>query len=80
MTQNQYSQINLADWQQVGEGGNGKTYVNPAVPDLILKVNNERLSTFEAVKHEYDVSKAVESLGSQLISLPLISTPLTVPA
>ena len=63
MTPNQYPQINLADWQQVGEGGNGKTYVNPAEPDLILKVNNERLSTFEAVKHEYDVSKAVESLG-----------------
>ena len=63
MTQNQYSQINPADWQQVGEGGNGKTYVNPAAPDLILKVNNERLSSFEAVKHEYDVSKAVESLG-----------------
>ena len=63
MTPNQYPQINLADWQQVGEGGNGKTYVNPAAPDLILKVNNERLSTFEAVKHEYDVSKAVESLG-----------------
>ena len=53
----------LADWQQVGEGGNGKTYVNPAEPDRILKVNNERLSTFEAVKHEFDVSKAVESLG-----------------
>ena len=53
----------LADWQQVGEGGNGKTYVNPAEPDRILKVNNERLSTFEAVKHEFDVSKAVESPG-----------------
>ncbi|MBO4842791.1 MAG: TIGR02172 family protein [Bacteroidales bacterium] len=63
MSLNQYKQINLADWQQVGEGGNGKTYVNPAEPDLILKVNNERLSTFEAVKHEFDVSKAVESLG-----------------
>ena len=63
MTPNPYPQITLADWQQVGEGGNGKTYVNPAAPDLILKVNNERLSSFEAVKHEYDVSKAVESLG-----------------
>ena len=63
MPSNQYKQIMLADWQQVGEGGNGKTYVNPAEPDRILKVNNERLSTFEAVKHEFDVSKAVESLG-----------------
>ena len=63
MIPNQYTKINLADWHQVGEGGNGKTYENPAEPDLLLKVNNERLSTFEAVKHEYDVSKAVESLG-----------------
>ena len=23
-----YQIINLADWQQMGEGGNGKTYVN----------------------------------------------------
>ena len=63
MTPNQYQQINLADWQQVGEGGNGKTYVNSAEPHLILKVNNERLSTIEAVNHEFDVSNAVASLG-----------------
>ena len=67
MTQNQYPQINLADWQQVGEGGNGKTYVNPAAPGEILKVNNARLSTLEAVTHEYEVSKAVAGLG---ISVP----------
>ncbi|MBO6095807.1 MAG: hypothetical protein J6P56_00650 [Bacteroidales bacterium] len=64
-----YQIINLADWQQMGEGGNGKTYVNPAAPGEILKVNNARLSTLEAVKHEYDVSKAVESLG---LSVPQI--------
>ena len=63
MNHNQYTQINLADWRQVGEGGNGKTYVNPARPDVILKVNNARLNTFYTVKHVYDVSKAVESLG-----------------
>ena len=67
MTQNQYPLINLADWQQVGEGGNGKTYVNPATPGEILKVNNARLSSLEAVRHEYDISKAVASLG---ISVP----------
>lgn len=67
MNQNQYPQINLADWQQVGEGGNGKTYVNPAAPGEILKVNNARLSTLEAVQHEYDISKAVACLG---ISVP----------
>ena len=62
-TNSTYPQIDLSLWQQVGEGGNGKTYENPSRPDVILKVNNERLSTLEAVKHEFDVSKAVEGLG-----------------
>ena len=60
---NDFPTIDLSSWHQVGEGGNGKTYVNPADPDQILKVNNARLSTYDAVKHEYDVSRAVESLG-----------------
>ena len=59
----EYRIIDLEGWQMVGEGGNGKVYVNPAEPDVILKVNTARLSTFEAVKHEYDVSKAVENMG-----------------
>ena len=63
MTETPLPKIDLSAWHQVGEGGNGKTYENPARPDLILKVNNPRLSTYETVKHEYDVSKAVESLG-----------------
>ena len=41
--------INLDDYKQIGEGGNGKTYVNPAAPGEILKVNNARMSTWEAV-------------------------------
>lgn len=59
--------IHLDDYTQIGEGGNGKTYVNPAAPGEILKVNQARLSTWEAVKHEYDVSRAVAELG---ISVP----------
>jgi hypothetical protein len=47
-----YQQIDLSQWRQVGEGGNGKTYVNPAAPGEILKVNNARSSTLEAVQHE----------------------------
>ena len=47
--------INLDDYVQTGEGGNGKTYVNPAAPGEILKVNNARISTWEAVKREYDI-------------------------
>ncbi len=40
--------INLDDYKQIGEGGNGKTYVNPAAPGEILKVNNARMSTWPA--------------------------------
>ena len=63
MTHPTFRQIDLSAWHQVGEGGNGKTYEYPAEPDIILKVNNSRLSTYKAVRHEYDVSKAVEGLG-----------------
>lgn len=69
METSSYLQINLSDWQQVGEGGNGKTYVNPEAPGEILKVNKERLNTLEAVKREYDTSKAVANLG---VSVPQI--------
>lgn len=63
MSHADYPQIDLAAWHQVGEGGNGKTYVNPADPEVILKVNRARLSTLEAVKKEFDVSRAVSALG-----------------
>ncbi|MBP3202278.1 MAG: TIGR02172 family protein [Bacteroidales bacterium] len=63
MAEQQYLQIDLSQWQQVGEGGNGKTYINSTRPDVILKVNSARLSTLEAVRKEYEVSKAVGSLG-----------------
>ena len=59
----EYRTIDLNAWTRVGEGGNGVVYVNPDEPDVLLKVNNARLSTREAVKHEFEVAKAVESLG-----------------
>ena len=59
----EFRQIELSEWTQVGEGGNGKTYVNSALPDVILKVNREPLCSLESVRHEYEVSKAVERLG-----------------
>ena len=62
-----YETIDLTDYTQIGEGGNGKTYVNPTTPGEILKVNHARLSTREAVKREFDVSRAVADLG---ISVP----------
>ena len=75
MTPKQYPQINLAEWRQVGEGGNGKTYVNPSRPDVILKLNNARLSTLEAVQHEFDVSKAVGAMGLPVPQVHEISPP-----
>lgn len=59
----EYRSIDLSAWTKVGEGGNGVTYENPSQPDMILKVNKPRLSTLEVVRHEYEVSKAVEGLG-----------------
>ena len=39
MSPNQYLQINLADWQQVGEDGNGETYVKgEEMPEEAAKV------------------------------------------
>lgn len=55
--------IDLTLWTKVGEGGNGVTYENPSQPDQILKVNKQKINTYENVKHEYDVSTAVQSLG-----------------
>lgn len=58
-----YRKIDLAAWHQTGQGGNGKTYENPEHPNVILKVNKAPLNNLETVKHEYEVSKAVEGLG-----------------
>ena len=58
-----YPQIDLTEWKQVGEGGNGKTYEKLSEPEKILKVNNSRSNDLASVKQEFDVSRAVESLG-----------------
>lgn len=60
-----YKSIDLGAWTKVGEGGNGSTFENPLMPDVILKVNKPKLNSLEFVKHEFDVSKAVESVGLQ---------------
>ena len=62
----QYRKIDLKDYVQIGEGGNGKTYGNASEPDCILKLNKPGLNNLEFVKKEFDVSKAVESLGIQV--------------
>ena len=59
----EYRVIDLDNWTQVGQGGNGTTYENPSQPDFILKVDKKQINTLEFVKHEFDVSKAVANLG-----------------
>ena len=59
----EYRNIDISAWTKVGEGGNGSVYVNPSEPDVILKVNKQGINTLEFVTHEYEVSRAVESLG-----------------
>ena len=59
----EYRVIDLSDWIQVGQGGNGTTYENPSQPDIILKVDKKQINTLEFVKHEFEVSKAVEAMG-----------------
>ena len=37
MSEIQLDKVNLDDYKQIGEGGNGKTYVNPAALDVVLR-------------------------------------------
>lgn len=62
----EYRNIDISAWTQVGEGGNGTTYVNPSEPDVILKVNKAGINTLEFVSREYKVSRAVAELGIQV--------------
>lgn len=59
----EYKEVDLSQWVQTGEGGNGKTYTNAQEPDRLLKLNNPPLCSIDFVQHEYETSKAVESLG-----------------
>lgn len=54
--------ISLNDWKQVGEGGNGATYIHPSQPDVILKVSYLD-DTEETMSQEFTASKAVYDLG-----------------
>lgn len=61
--QNDYKEIDLSAWTQVGEGGNGTTYTYPQEPGVILKVSHREDGTLEAVSKEFYTSKAVYDLG-----------------
>lgn len=58
-----YPTISLNEWQQVGAGGNGATYINPAEPDVLLKVSRLGDGTEEAMNKEFHTSQAVQRLG-----------------
>lgn len=58
-----YNEIDLSTWQQVGEGGNGTTYVSEQEPKVLLKVSHLEDGTLEAVSKEFYTSRAVYELG-----------------
>lgn len=58
-----YKEINITEWNQVGEGGIGKTYALQNNPDILLKVNMEGMCDETTVKREYEVSQHVLQLG-----------------
>lgn len=55
--------IDLDDYIQVGEGGNGKTYEHPGNPDILLKVNNAPRNDVTTVRQELEVAQHVLALG-----------------
>ena len=58
-----YSTISLDEWKQVGEGGNGTTYICEKEPGIILKVSHREDGTLEAVSKEFYTTQAVYQLG-----------------
>lgn len=61
--QNNYKQMDLSAWTQVGEGGNGTTFTCEQQPGVILKVSHREDGTLEAVSKEFYTSQAVYELG-----------------
>lgn len=59
----EYRVIDISTWTQVGEGGNGKTYVRHDNDSVLLKVNNPPRCDEATVKQELEVAKHVIDLG-----------------
>lgn len=55
--------VDLSGWTQVGEGGNGTTYICEEKPNVILKVSHQADGTWEHISKEFYTSKAVHDLG-----------------
>lgn len=56
-------EIDITQWAQIGEGGNGATFVNNAEPGVLLKVSYLELAQADELVREFQVSKAIEELG-----------------
>lgn len=62
---NNFREIDLRAWKQVGEGGNGTTYTCQTESGVILKVarHTKTDGSFVAVSHEFYTSKAFYEAG-----------------
>ncbi len=58
-----YPQIDLSAWTQVGEGFNGQAFISDAHPGKLLKLVHGTLSSAEKVEQEFYASKAAFEAG-----------------
>ena len=58
----QYPQVDLSNWKQVGEGGNGIVYLSDDEPGVLLKINTVNTDEKDTLNDFY-TSKAVFELG-----------------
>lgn len=59
----EYPQIDLSAWTQVGEGYNGQAFVSEAHPGKLLKLVHGTLSPAEKVEQEFYASRAAFEAG-----------------
>ena len=58
----QYPQVDLSNWKQVGEGGNGIVYLSDDEPGVLLKINTVNTDEKDT-QNDFYTSKAVFELG-----------------
>ena len=58
----QYPQVDLSNWKQVGEGGNGIVYLSNDEPGVLLKINTVNTDEKDT-QNDFFTSKAVFELG-----------------
>lgn len=58
-----YPQIDLSAWTQVGEGFNGQAFISDAHPGKLLKLVHGTLSSAEKIEQEFYASRAAYEAG-----------------